>query len=59
MKTKFRKASLTLIPALVIASLIGCQPDAFEGDGNGLTGPDLDASFTASPVQVDGKMNNY
>lgn len=48
-----------LIPAFMIASSIGCQPDAFEGDGNGLTGPSLDASFTAAPVEVEGKMNNY
>lgn len=47
-----------LIPAIVIGSLIGCQPDEF-GDGNGINSPNLDPSFTITPVAVQGKMNTY
>jgi hypothetical protein len=39
--------------------LAGCQPDEFEGGGNGLVSPDLDASFTITPVTIDGKINTF
>jgi hypothetical protein len=41
---------------LAVALLISCQPDEFEG-GNGLTGPDVAASFTVTPVT--GMTNVY
>lgn len=57
MKTKINK-SLYLVSLLTLAS-VSCQPDEFEGDGNGLIGPDLDPTFTIEPVAVDGKTNNF
>jgi hypothetical protein len=57
MKMKINK-SLYLMSLLTLAS-VACQPDEFEGDGNGLVGPDLDPSFTIESVPVEGKTNNF
>ncbi|HOX82197.1 MAG TPA: hypothetical protein PLJ60_07915 [Chryseolinea sp.] len=37
-------------------ALISCQPDEF-GDGNGLSDPNVNASFTVTPI--DGEINKY
>jgi PKD repeat protein len=42
--------------AMVIAMYSGCRPERI-GDGNGLTSPDLTASFAVTPVA--GKANYY
>ncbi|MBT1702601.1 PKD domain-containing protein [Chryseosolibacter indicus] len=42
-----------------IAIIIACQPDEFEGNGNGILSPKLDSTFTITPVIVEGKTNTY
>lgn len=39
--------------------ITACQPEEFEGNGNGIISPTLDASFTVVPVTVEGKINTY
>ncbi|MDG3583235.1 hypothetical protein [Galbibacter pacificus] len=42
--------------AIAIGLFFGCQPDEID-EGNGLTDPNVDASFTISPIE--GKTNRY
>jgi hypothetical protein len=53
LKVNLYKSCCALLGVLTIA---GCRPDEFE-EGNGLTSPDIAASFTVTPVS--GKINTY
>jgi hypothetical protein len=44
------------VGAVIIGIYTGCKPEKY-GEGNGLTSPDLNASFTVTPVA--GKANYY
>lgn len=57
MKLNLIKASSLIIGVLVIGIYIGCKPEKFNGEGNGLTPKDFSASFTATALA--GKPNYY
>jgi hypothetical protein len=59
MKKNIKRSFWCLLPVITIGLTIGCQPDEFEGNGNGLIGEDLDPTFVIEPVTVEGKMNTY
>ncbi|MDB5012032.1 MAG: hypothetical protein JWQ25_234 [Daejeonella sp.] len=52
----FKNAAFIVAAAFTIGSYIGCQPDE-AGDGNGLSDPNVNATFTVTPVE--GKTNTY
>jgi len=37
----------------------GCQPEEFEGEGNGIAPVTADPSFTIDPITVEGRSNTY
>jgi hypothetical protein len=52
-----KKSSIALMGAIALTT--ACQPEEFEGDGNGVVSPALDPAFTVTPVAVEGKVNTY
>ena len=56
MKKYFIKYSALCFAILALASLNACQPETF-GDGNGLSDPNADATFTVTPVE--GSANKF
>jgi hypothetical protein len=56
---KIYKGCLFTLPSLLVLTiiLVGCQPEEFSGGGNGLSDPNVDASFTIAPVE--GANNTY
>jgi hypothetical protein len=60
MKLKSAIAKYTIACGVFATGLFtGCQPEEFEGGGNGIVSPELDASFTVTPVTVEGKINTF
>lgn len=57
MKLKLIKACTIVLGVLAVGIYIGCKPDKFSGEGNGLTPKDFSASFTITPLS--GKPNYY
>jgi hypothetical protein len=57
MKLNLIKVSSLVIGVLAIGIYIGCKPDKFNGEGNGLNPKDFTSSFTVTPVT--GKPNYY
>jgi hypothetical protein len=57
MKLNLIKVSSLILGVLAIGIYIGCKPDKFNGEGNGLTPNDFSSSFTVTPV--NGKPNYY
>lgn len=53
---KLTKYLYLFIGVMGLGTIIACQPDDFSG-GNGLGDPNVDASFTITPVE--GEMNRY
>jgi hypothetical protein len=56
--TIITKSSLALTIG-AIALTTACQPEEFDGNGNGILSPALDPAFTVTPVEVEGKLNTY
>jgi hypothetical protein len=57
MKLKLIKACSIILGVLAVGIYIGCKPDKFSGEGNGLTPKAFSASFTITPLS--GKPNYY
>lgn len=57
MKSKILKAGTVVLGLLAAGAHFGCRPEKFQGEGNGLTTKNFDASFTVTPVS--GKPNYY
>ncbi|MEH6681841.1 MAG: hypothetical protein V7724_14925 [Sediminicola sp.] len=57
-KTNFNGHLYPFPICLMLITLLGaCQPEEFSGGGNGLSDPNVDASFTIAPVE--GSNNTY
>lgn len=57
MKSKILTAGTIVLGLLTAGIYIGCRPEKFGGEGNGLTAKSFDANFTVTPVS--GKANYY
>lgn len=55
-KTIFNKYTYLMLLVLGLSTMISCQPNDFS-DGNGLADPNVDASFTITPIE--GVVNRY
>jgi len=57
MKSKIFKAGTIVLGLLAAGAYLGCKPEKLDGEGNGLTAKNFNASFTVTPVT--GKANYY
>lgn len=57
MKSKILKAGILVLGVLATGIYIGCRPEKFDGEGNGLTPKNFNADFTVT--QVSGQSNYY
>jgi hypothetical protein len=57
MKSKILKAGTIVLGLLAAGMYVGCRPEQFNGEGNGLAPKSFNANFTITPVS--GKPNYY